>query len=175
MTALRLLAPRYRVAAVTQLSPRLLRAWGIGALMLDLDNTLVAWAESVPPQGVGDWVAELRRSGIPACVVSNSYSSRTRAVAEALGLPVAQGRFKPSAAKLRHALRILGTPPACTAMVGDQLFTDVLAGNRLGVPTILTAPLNPREPLRIRPIRAIERRVLAALARWGVAPHSLEV
>ncbi len=175
MAALRLLAPSYRVAAVVQLSPRLLRAWRVDALMLDLDSTLVAWGESAPPQGVCDWVAELHRSGIPACVVSNSYSSRARAVAEALGLPVAQGRFKPSAAKLRHALHILGTPPARTAMVGDQLFTDVLAGNRLGVPTILTGPLDPHEPLRIRLIRAIERRVLAALARRGMAPRSLEV
>lgn len=175
MAALRLLAPRYVVESVAQLSPRLLGAWGVAALMLDLDNTLVAWGESMPPPAVREWVAGLRQSGIPACVVSNRTSARTRAIAALLGLPMAVGRFKPSASKLRHALQILGTPPERTAMVGDQLFTDVLAGNRLGVPTILTAPLGPREPLRTQVMRRIERRVLAGLARRGVRPRTPEV
>ncbi|MGQ0550029.1 MAG: YqeG family HAD IIIA-type phosphatase [Armatimonadota bacterium] len=165
-----LLAPRYRVGAVYDLSPRLLRAWGIEALMLDLDNTLVLWHETAPPPQVQAWVCELRRSRIPACVVTNSLSRRARAVAAALDLPVAQGVFKPSRAKLRHALALLGTAREHTAMVGDQLFTDVLAGNRLGVPTVLTVPLAPREALRIRALRVLERRVLAALVRRGLAP-----
>jgi hypothetical protein len=167
-----LLVPRYTVRGVVQLSPHQLQAWGLDALMLDLDNTLVLWGETAPPPPVSAWVAELRRVGIPACVVSNSLSGRARAISALLSLPVAEGRFKPSAAKLRHALRLLGTPPARTAMVGDQLFTDVLAGNRLGVPTILTAPLAPYEPLRVHVLRGLERRVLAAFARRGVVPLS---
>lgn len=167
---LRLLAPRYAVDAVTDLTPRQLAAWGIEALMLDLDNTLVAWGAVQPPGPVLDWLAALRGAGIPTCVVSNSLSRRTRAVAATLGLPAAGGRSKPSADKLRQALRILGTPPARTAMVGDQLFTDVLAGNRLGVPTILSGPLLPREPLRVWIVRIAERFVLRALARRGVVP-----
>jgi len=55
--------------------------------------------------------------------------------------------------------------------VGDQLFTDILAGNRLGVPTVLTAPLGPREPLRTRMLRRVERLVLAALAGRGIVPR----
>ncbi|MDR7484317.1 MAG: YqeG family HAD IIIA-type phosphatase [Armatimonadota bacterium] len=167
---LRLLAPRYRAASVTHMTPERLRAWQIDALMLDLDSTLVPWGGTSPPPAVAEWIAELRRQGIPACVVSNSLSGRVRTVAAALGLPVAEGRFKPSAAKLRHALRVLATSPARTAMVGDQLFTDVLAGNRLGVPTILVVPLSPREPWRIRLMRRLEQRILAALAAQGLAP-----
>ncbi len=172
---LRLLAPRYRVASIAQLTPGRLHAWGLEALMLDLDNTLVAWGESTPPPVVHDWLAELRRSRIAACVVSNSYSARTRAISTSLGLPAAQGRSKPSSRKLRDALRILGSPPERTAMVGDQLFTDVLAGNRLGVPTILTAPLAPNEPFRVWMMRGIERRVFAVLARRGLMPPTPEV
>lgn len=163
----RLLAPRHRVQSVTALTPPRLRAWGIEALMLDLDNTLVPWGEDAPPPAVTAWLAGLRQAGIPACLVSNNLSGRVRRAARLLDLPVAAGRFKPSAAKLRRALAIMGTAPARTAMVGDQLFTDVLAGNRLGVPTILVAPLDPREPLRLRLVRALERRVLTALAARG--------
>lgn len=172
---LRLLAPRYRVAAVTQLSPAVLREWGIDALMLDVDNTLVHWRESAVPESVRDWIAELRGVGIPACVVSNRLSGPARAVAIGLGLPTAAGLFKPSTHKLRQALRILGTTAERTAMVGDQLFMDVLAGNRLGAPTILVTPLGPREPLRTRLVRPIERWVLTLLARRGLAPQTPQV
>jgi HAD superfamily phosphatase (TIGR01668 family) len=92
-----------------------------------------------------------------------------RRVASVLGLPHARGRFKPSASKLRDALAILGSAPARTAMVGDQLFTDILAGNRLGVPTVLTLPLAPQEPWRMVLMRSLERRVLAVLAHRGLA------
>jgi HAD superfamily phosphatase (TIGR01668 family) len=172
---LRLLAPRYRAATVTQLSPAVLRGWGIDALMLDLDNTLVFWRESTPPPAVRDWIAGLRAAGIPACVVSNRLSGRARAVSAGLGLPSAAGWFKPSTRKLREALRILGMPAERTAMVGDQLFMDVLAGNRLGAPTILVQPLGAREPLRTRLVRPIEGWVLALLVRWGLAPQVLQV
>lgn len=175
MRLLRLLAPRYAAQSVVQLSPGVLRAWGIFALMVDLDNTLVPWGASEPPRAVCEWVAGLREARIPACIVSNSLSGRARAIASSLRLPTAEGRFKPSVHKLRRALAILQTDPGSTAMVGDQLFTDVLAGNRLGVPTVLTAPLVPRDPLRIRAVRGVERRVLAALARRGLAPQTPQV
>ncbi len=136
--------------------------------MLDLDNTLVAWGRLDPPDEVVAWLEDLRRSGVPVCLVSNTLPWRLGAASAALGLPAAPGRSKPSADKLRRALRILGTPLGRTAIAGDQLFTDVLAGNRLGVPTILAGPLSPREPLRARVVRALERLVLRALARRGV-------
>lgn len=172
---MRLLAPRYCVDAVFDLTPPRLRAWGIEALMLDLDSTLVAWGRIEPPEEVLSWLLDLRRSGIPVCLVSNTLSRRLAAATVRLDLPAAPGRSKPSADKLRRALLILGTSPDHTAMVGDQLFTDVLAGNRLGIPTILTGPLSPHEPLRVRFVRAIERLVLRALARRGVVPVRPEV
>jgi HAD superfamily phosphatase (TIGR01668 family) len=172
---LRLLAPRYRAASIVRLTPAVLRAWGIDALMVDLDNTLVPWGAPAPPRAVAEWAAALRASGVAACLVSNSFSGRVQAVAGALDLPAVPGRFKPSADKLRRALALLGTPPARTAMVGDQLFTDVLAGNRLGVPTVLVGPLLPWEPLRIRVVRLVERQVLAVLVRRGLAPPEPQV
>lgn len=138
--------------------------------MLDLDNTVVAWGKIDPPEEVLAWLEDLRKAGIPVCLVSNTLSRRLGAAQVVFDLPVARGRSKPSADKLRQALRILGTSPERTAMVGDQIFTDVLAGNRLGVPTVLTGPISTYEPLRIRFVRAIERFVLRALACKGVAP-----
>lgn len=168
---LRLLAPTYRIRAVTDLTPAVLLAWQIEALMLDLDNTLVHWGAIDAPVAVRGWMEELRRAQIPACVVSNNVSRRVRAAAAALNLPFSLGGYKPGTAKLRHALALLGTEPRRTAMVGDQLFTDILAGNRLGVPTVLTAPLGPGEPLRTRLLRHVERLVLTTLAGRGITPR----
>jgi HAD superfamily phosphatase (TIGR01668 family) len=117
----------------------------------------------------------VRRAGISACIVSNNLSGRVRAIAASLELPAAAGRFKPSADKLRRAIRILGSSRERTAMVGDQVLTDILAGNRLGVPTVLTAPLSPTEPARIRMLRGLERWLLARLARGGVTPQTPQV
>jgi hypothetical protein len=175
MRLLRALAPRYQVSSVCHLSPAVLRSWEIEALMLDLDNTLLPWGEASSPPEVLRWIAEVRRAGIRACIVSNNVSRRGRTASAHLQLPTAEGRFKPSTDKLRRALQILGSPPERTAMVGDQVFTDVLAGNRLGVPTVLTAPLAPREPARIRVQRGLERRLLAWLARRGLGPQMPKV
>jgi len=157
------------------LTPGVLRAWRIDGLMVDVDNTVMPWGTDVVPAHVVAWAQGLRAAGIPICLVSNSLSRRARAAAAQIDAPIARGRFKPSRAKLRDALARLGTAPRRTAMVGDQLFTDVLAGNRLGVPTVLTDPLASREPVRIRVVRVVERRLLAYLARRGLAPATAEV
>ena len=116
---LQLLAPRYRVRAVTDLTPAVLRGWHIEGLMLDLDNTLVLWREAAPPGDVGAWIDELRHSRIPACLVSNNVNQRVREAAETLGLPFSLGGYTPSVSKLRHALELLGTAPPRTPDRGE--------------------------------------------------------
>ena len=50
---------------------------------------------------------------------------------------------KPRRGALRRVLAELAIPPAHVAIVGDRVFTDVLAGNRLGLYTVLVKPVNP--------------------------------
>lgn len=175
MRALRWLVPTHRATAVHRLTPAVLRAWGVDALLLDLDNTVVAWDAVTPPPPVAAWLDEVRGAGVRLCLVSNSLSSRARGAAAHLDLPIARGRFKPSTSKLRDALRVLGVPHGRAAIVGDQLFTDILAGNRLGVRTVLTAPLSPREPWRVRVVRVVERWLLGAMVRRGLVASAPEV
>jgi putative phosphatase len=175
MAWLRWLVPTHRATAVDRLTPSVLRAWGVDALMLDLDNTVVAWGSLTPPVSVTAWIADLHRAGVRVCLVSNSLSRRAREAAARLGLPIARGRFKPSTAKLRDALRVLDVAPGRSAIVGDQLFTDILAGNRLGIRTVLTTPLSAREPIRVRVVRVVERWLLGAMVRQGLITASPEV
>ncbi|HHW74588.1 MAG TPA: HAD hydrolase-like protein, partial [Firmicutes bacterium] len=74
---------------------------------------------------------------------------------------------KPRRRAFRKALQILDLTASETAVVGDQIFTDVLGGNRLGLYTILVTPINDKEFIWTRMIRCLERFVLKRLQRQG--------
>ncbi|MDR5704407.1 MAG: YqeG family HAD IIIA-type phosphatase, partial [Armatimonadota bacterium] len=129
---IRLLTPKRIVDSIYDIDLEELKRRGIEALLLDLDNTLVPWGFwDVSPE-VQEWVARIKAHGMRACIVSNDFSPRVFAVAHHLGIPAVAGAKKPTRGAIRRALQILQVPPTRAAMVGDQLFTDILAGNLLG-------------------------------------------
>lgn len=77
----------------------------------------------------------------PMLVSNNLNEIRIRRIADTLELPYFTGAGKPSRRKLRRATQAMALPVEHIAMVGDRLFTDVLAGNRLGMFTILVEPM----------------------------------
>lgn len=156
-----LLRPRLRLHSITDIDVAWLRAQGIRGMVLDLDNTLVPYGAAAPPEEVRIWVERAQEAGFPMVLVTNNRSRRSRALAERLGLPIAQGWAKPSSSMFRRAMEMMGTTPLQTALAGDQLFTDILGGNRLGLFTILVKPLGAREFPTTRWInRTVERVVL---------------
>jgi len=130
---------------------------GLKGLVLDVDETLVPMTVSAASDELQDWVNEVR-SQVQIWLVSNN-TSRTRisAIAKALDLPYMSGARKPSRRKLRQASEAMELPVEQVAMVGDRLFTDVLAGNRLGMYTILVEPMvDPDKLNRTFPVRSFE-------------------
>lgn len=99
------------------------------------------------------------------CIVSNNFTPRVRRVGAALGLPVVGWALKPVPVGLWRAMAIMRTRPATTALIGDQLFTDVLGGNLLGMYTILVEPLSRDEFPTTRLVRRMERLVRARVIR----------
>ncbi len=163
-----LLRPRLWLPAITDVDVARLRAQGIRGIVLDLDNTLVPYSATAPPEEVRAWVARAQAAGFPMVLVTNNRSLRSRALAERLGLPIAQGWAKPAASMFRRAMEMMGTTPPQTALVGDQLLTDILGGNRLGLFTILVNPLGPQEFPTTRWInRTVERLILRLLRLSG--------
>ena len=158
-----LLTPDLIVAHVRDITPDLLAARGVRAVVSDLDNTLVPWRSEQVAREITDWLLGLRASGVSVCIASNTrHLSRLERLADQMGiLHVPENATKPRRRGLRTALGLLDAGPDETAMVGDQLFTDVLAGNRLGLTTILVNPLAPREFVGTRIVsRNLERLVL---------------
>ncbi len=118
----------------------LLRA-GVRGLVLDVDETLVPSSTEEIAGALHDWVVVMRRH-FPIWLVSNNISeARIGGIAAALELPYHLAAGKPSRRKLRLAAEAMDLPVEQVAIVGDRVFTDVLAGNRLGFYTVLVEPM----------------------------------
>ena len=153
------------ICHVTDVPVEHLQSRGIRAVVSDLDNTLLPWhsENDEPAPEVVAWLHSLRDAGIGVCLASNTR--RLERLARLAGawniLHVPRTANKPGTAGLRHALDLLGAEPGHAAMVGDQLFTDIVAGNRLRLFTVLVNPLSTQEFVGTRVIsRNMERLVL---------------
>ena len=143
-----------------------LRARGITLLLADLDNTLVPYGVPLPTDGVRTWNADLADHGVTLFVLSNNrHADRPRVFCEALGIPFIGHAGKPRTGSFLKAMKRMGVSKEQTAIVGDQIFTDILGGSRAGVTTILVEPIrlagNPGRYLRYAaelPFRALSRR-----------------
>jgi HAD superfamily phosphatase (TIGR01668 family) len=115
----------------------------IRALVLDVDRTLLPRRQAVLPVSVLHWLQRAQQR-MPIHLLSNNPSrKRVGAVAEQLNLPYTISAGKPRRRALRRVLAELKLPHHEVALIGDRLFTDVIAGNRLGLFTVLVKPIDP--------------------------------
>ena len=94
------------------------------------------------------------------CLVSNNWHERVKHVADELGFDLVDKAIKPLPFAFRRALARVGAPAQETAVVGDQLFTDILGGNLLGMRTLLVCPLSSSDLPHTLFLRMLEARVL---------------
>jgi HAD superfamily phosphatase (TIGR01668 family) len=167
--------PSLRAGSVTEITPAFLAGRGIRALILDLDNTLVAWhGQEVPPH-VAAWLRDLHAADVQCCIVSNTHRpGRLRELAAVLGVQYVPSGGKPRRAGFRRAMTALAVTADETAVVGDQILTDIWGGNRCGLLTILVEPLSPVEFWGTRVIsRNVERLLLQRLEQCGLGSEAL--
>ena len=164
----RLLSPQIRVERVVDLTVERLRRIGVDALLVDVDCTLKRYRVETVGDEVAAWLADLRQAGIGVCLVSNGRGRRIGRLAASLGLPFVAKACKPFPFGCRAALRRMGFDARRTAMVGDQLFADVVAGRLAGLATVLVNPIHPEdEPWFTRLKRPVERFVLRKIDSRG--------
>ena len=127
--------------SVLDLTPEILTRYKIDGLVLDVDDTIVPIGSSLAEPALILWIEQTRQL-VPVWLVTNNPNQvRIGAIAASLSLPYFLSAAKPSRKKLRQAVAAMSMEPARVAMVGDRVFTDVLAGNRMGMFTILIEPM----------------------------------
>jgi len=126
---------------IEQLHPTLLQKQQLRGLVLDVDDTLLpTWDADLSPE-VRAWLLDIKGQMQIWLVSNNLNYRRIERIANDVELPFLMGAGKPSRRKIRQAVEAMNLPFAAVAMVGDRLFTDILAGNRLGMFTILVNPI----------------------------------
>lgn len=140
---------------------------GIKGLIIDIDNTLVEWGEKTADRRLLDWFQLLEEKGFRACILSNNTKDRVVTFTERIRVPAVYRAGKPRKRAFGRAMKMMGTCSSNTAVIGDQILTDIFGGNRMGLYTILVVPVGSREFITTKIMRRIERRILKALLCRG--------
>ena len=144
---------RFTYHDIYELTGEALARRGFRLLLADLDNTLVPYGVPLPDEKLKAWRDDLAHHGVTLFILSNNrHADRPRIFAEGLDVPYIGHAGKPKTPSFRRAMERMGVTKEQTAIVGDQVFTDVLGGNRAGVSAILVEPIrlagNPGRYLR---------------------------
>lgn len=138
--------PDYYVSHFSKLPLDQLKQKGITLLLCDIDNTLVSSHEPDSNQDVSDFVKKVKAAGMQIAIVSNSKPKRAKRFSKDLHIDeVYAFSCKPYVGNIKKAMKAHGVTPAQTALIGDQLFTDVLGSNLAGITSILTKPISTKD------------------------------
>ena len=155
-----LVRPWRRERTITDVDVDELAASGVRCVLFDRDNTVVPRDTGVAPESVMDWICRVREAGIALCMVSNNFhSQQVEASAAELGCAVVHHAMKPAPFAVRRALAIVGVDASEAVLIGDQVFTDVMAGNLAGVRTILVEPQSTSDLWYTHIFRVFERAI----------------
>lgn len=171
----KLLTPTQVVKKISDIHPSDLRAQGITSIITDLDNTLVPWRRYSIAEEVVQWLADLETAEIKICIASNTlHTTRLKRLADEMRIPFVDRVRKPWVGGFLRAMQLMQSSQEQTAVVGDQIFTDVLCGNRLKLCTILLRPpLAKEEFLSTRLLRHVENYLINFLQRRELWPKDM--
>jgi len=156
-----LLAPTFYYRKVTDIDLDELRARGIDSLLVDIDNTILPRDTGEMVEELNAWARDAIASGFSICLVSNNWHAHVKRVADAIGVQMVPRALKPLPFGFLRGVRLLGTTAKKTAIIGDQLFTDVLGGKLVGMTSVLVQPLSESDLPHTLVLRRLESLVLA--------------
>lgn len=164
----KLLCPQLIVKSLYDIEINILEQRGIRGIIFDLDNTIIAWDSPQMSPDISQWMNSILDKGFQLCLLSNNMDKRVKDIAEVFGIPYVARACKPAKSGFRQALTILKLTGNQVAVVGDQLFTDMLGGNRLGLYTIWVAPLSTTEFVGTKVTRRLEKLTVRILRAKGL-------
>jgi len=164
-----ILKPKVYVNSVCNIDlKKLKKTKKIKGIIVDLDNTLVAWGQKEVNQRIIDWVKEAKKLGFKICIVSNTNSKRVAEFAKIFDVPYHSKYFKPFSVAFNNGLKILDTKKSETVVIGDQIFTDIWGGNKLKLLTILVVPIVKKDSIGTFLHRNLEKIIISFWLRKDI-------
>lgn len=160
--------PGEYVKSIFQISPKKLKDSGIKGIITDLDNTLVEWDRPNATPQLLEWFKEVKENGMDITIVSNNNERRVKAFSDPLKIPFIFKARKPMGKAFLKAVKNMNLKKEEVVVIGDQLLTDVLGGNRNGFKTILVVPVAQTDGFFTKINRRVERRIMESLKRKGM-------
>lgn len=133
---------------------------GIKCLLFDLDNTIVPITIKRPNKRNKELFDELKGKGFKIIIFSNSTKNRVRPFKEELDVDCCANAHKPFKKNFLKILNEYNVQVSETAIIGDQILTDIAGGNKVGITTILVNPIGTKEKIYTRINRYFERQKL---------------
>lgn len=163
-----IIMPDLMLKSVTQITPELLKKLNVKGIILDVDSTLAEHNGKKPYDGVVEWINSMRSANIKLNILSNNRAHRVSSFAKKLDLPFTANGAKPLPRGVLRAARQMQLDVEDTLVVGDQIYTDVMAGNLAKAKTVLLPIPSTKENLFFRFKRVLERPIRKSyLAKHG--------
>ena len=141
---------------------------GIKCLLFDLDNTCVPFKDKEPSKKLIDLFETLKDMDFKVIIFSNATRRRIAPFKRGLNVDCSASSKKPSTKKLLKVIKMFNYNLSDVAIVGDQLYTDILCGNRAGIKTILVNPMSKDDLLFTKLFRCLEKRKYKKFAKMGI-------
>ncbi len=159
--------PDRYINRITDINSNFFKKEGIKGVIIDIDNTVIDVKKNLI-DGLIDWKEELTNEGITVVILSNTIDRpKVAKIANLLGVDYFIFGRKPNTGGFLKAAKHIGTSVERTAVIGDQIFTDILGANRVGMLSILVNPLEDKQDYfftRLR--RPVEEKVLAKYLKY---------
>ena len=153
------LTPDRVFESITDIKILDLKRMDIEGLILDIDNTIAKYSETVPPSAIVSWCGDIEKENIKIFLMSNNRSDeRVRTVAQALSVEYMIHARKPRPAGFLWAAAVLNIDSGRICVIGDQIFTDVFGAKRAGMRAFLVTP------------RGLGDSILFRIRRWVETP-----
>lgn len=141
-----ILKPKKFVESIFDIDFEDLYKRGYRGIIFDLDNTIVPWNGNELDPKTRDLIENIKKIGFKVVILSNNWSQkRVKYFSKIMKFPALGSAFKPRVRSFKKAMELMDTEPTNTLVVGDRILTDIFGGNKIGMYTILVAPIDKNE------------------------------
>lgn len=148
--------PDLFVKKITNITEIDLKKLNIENILLDIDDTIVPNNVNKISEDVLGWCAKIRNSCLGVAIISNNSEERTKYFANKFDVPYIYRAKKPLPFRINRLMKLIHANKSNSAIIGDQLFTDILGARICGIKAILVEPMGEANGIKFKLRRRLE-------------------